>query len=65
MVYIMLSENLHRTFTADDIDQSTGGIIKNVVSVTERGQTGDDSPLKWRCRQIPVGMGRLNVPHVD
>jgi hypothetical protein len=39
MIWIMLSENFHRTFAADDVDQSPIGIIKNVVSVTNRGQT--------------------------
>jgi hypothetical protein len=31
MVLIMLSENFHSTFAADDMDQSTDGIIENVA----------------------------------
>jgi hypothetical protein len=46
MVWIMLSENFYRTFSADNEDQAPSGVIKDVVSVTDRGQTGDDSP---RC----------------
>ena len=42
----MLSENFHRTFAADNEDQVPSGVIKDVVSITRRGQTRDDSP---RC----------------
>jgi hypothetical protein len=43
MIWIMLSENFHRTFPADDVDQVSSGVIKDVVSVTNRGQAGNDS----------------------
>jgi hypothetical protein len=36
MIWIMLSENFHRTFLADDLDQVPSGAIKDVVSVTNR-----------------------------
>ena len=35
MILIMLSENFHSTFAADDIDQSTDGIIKTLPSLTQ------------------------------
>ena len=55
MVLIMLSENFHRAFSADDVNQSPDGIIKNVVSVTDRRQTGDDSPRRRIQNDQPGG----------
>jgi hypothetical protein len=55
MVWIMLSENFHRAFSADDVNQSPDGIIKNVVSVTNRRQTGDDSPRSCIQNDQPGG----------
>jgi hypothetical protein len=55
MVLIMLSENFHRAFSADDVNQSPDGIIKNVVSVTNRRQTGDDSPRSCIQNDQPGG----------
>jgi hypothetical protein len=43
MIHIMLPENVHRPFAADDIDDSPAAIIENVVSVTNGRQAGDDS----------------------
>ena len=37
MIYIILSENFHRTFPADDVDQVSSRVIKDVVSDTNRG----------------------------
>ena len=37
MIWIMLSENFHRTFPADDVDQVSSRVIKDVVSDTNRG----------------------------
>jgi hypothetical protein len=51
----MLSENFHRAFSADDVNQSPDGIIKNVVSVTDRRQTGDDSPRRRIQNDQPGG----------
>jgi hypothetical protein len=55
MVWIMLSENFHRAFSADDVNQSPDGIIKNVVSVTDRRQTGDDPPRSCIQNDQPGG----------
>ena len=55
MVSIMLSENFHRAFSTDDVNQSPDGIIKNVVSVTDRRQTGDDSPRSCIQNDQPGG----------
>ena len=63
----MLSENFPRTFVADDVDQSPTGIIKNVISVTNRGQTVTIRPevvsrtrLCGRFMWLP---GLRRVPH--
>jgi hypothetical protein len=55
MIWIMLSEDFHRTFAADDVDQSPSRIVKDVVSVTNRGQTGDDSPRNSIQNNQPGG----------
>ena len=55
MVWIMLSENFHRTLSADNEDQVPSGVIKDVVSVTDRGQAGDDSPRSCIQNNQPGG----------
>jgi hypothetical protein len=59
MIWIMLSENFHRTFPADDVDQVPSGVIKDVVSVTNRGQAGNDSPRSCIQNNQP---GRESAP---
>ncbi len=43
MIWITFSEDFYGTFATNDVDLSSVEIIKNVVSVTNRRQTYDDS----------------------
>jgi len=55
MVWIMLSENFHRTFSADYEDQVPSRVIKDVVSVTDCRQASNDSPRSCVQNNQPGG----------
>jgi len=50
VIWIMLSENFHRTFPADGGDQVPSEVIKDVVSITNRGAL---RPLPNRTLSTP------------
>jgi hypothetical protein len=52
MIWVTLSKNFDRTFPADDVPSR---IIKDVVSVINRGQAGDDSPRSCIQNNQPGG----------
>jgi hypothetical protein len=55
MVWVILSENFHGTFSPDYEDQVPSRVIKDVVSVTNRGQAGDDSARSCIQNNEPSG----------